>query len=116
MHSYPHPRGDASLHLVQLLHGGVGRHGDHGVVQVRAGSPLVADGLLGHEVVGNLRGLSVPPPENLVETGQWERGVGVGGRDRVQLPYLKLVNLSSNHNDGTRFQNAAAPAQRWIGL
>lgn len=35
------------------------------MVQVRAGPPLVADGLLGHEVVGDQRGLPVPPAEDL---------------------------------------------------
>lgn len=75
--THPHSRGDARLHLIQLLHGRVDRDGDHGVVQVRAGPPLVPDRLLGHKVVGHQRGLPVPPTEDLKMV--WKRACGGGG-------------------------------------
>lgn len=86
---YPHPGGDASLHLVQLLHRGGRRNGDSGIVQERARPPLVADGLLGHEIVSDHRGLAIPPPEYLDRDPEYV-GKGVRGK-RTTLSYLPIA-------------------------
>lgn len=88
--AHPHAGRDSSLHLVQLVHGRVDGHRYHGVVQHWTRPPLIADGLLGHEVVGQQRGLAIPSAKHLViECRKRSRNTGGGGEGADRVTFNK---------------------------